>query len=295
MGFGLLCLPRVGDGVKDSMACYVIGDVQGCYAALQKLLDQLAFDPAEDELVFVGDLVNRGLGSLETLRFIKGLGERARVVLGNHDLFLLALAEGFVRAKADDTLDAVLSAPDREELLHWLRQQPLARREGDALVVHAGLLPAWSTHQAIVLSAEVESALQGPDWRSFLGALWGNKPGHWDDALQGMDRLRVIVNGMTRLRFVTADGDIDFKYKGERDGAPAGLLPWFEVPGRRSAGETILCGHWSALGLMLRPDVLALDSGCVWGGMLTALRLPDRVVFQQSGADFPDARPVDQD
>ena len=274
------------------MTTYAIGDVQGCHSALTRLLDRLAFDPARDRLIFVGDLVNRGLGSLATLRQIRALGDRAATVLGNHDLFLLAAAIGAVKIGKDDTIHDILAAPDRDELLDWLRHQPLARREDGCLVVHAGLLPEWDAATALALSGEVEAALTGPDWRDFLHELWGNKPDRWSDELQGIDRLRVIVNAMTRMRFVTRDGALDLRYKGELDGAPDHLLPWFDAPGRRSAGTPVVCGHWSALGLMLRRDVFAIDTGCVWGGQLTALDLATREVISVECADLPDARPI---
>ncbi|WP_018152536.1 symmetrical bis(5'-nucleosyl)-tetraphosphatase [Leeia oryzae] len=275
------------------MSTYVIGDLQGCYSALTQLLDVIRWTPGKDRLVFVGDLVNRGLGSLETLRFIKQLGPDAGIVLGNHDLFLLAAAHGYAKINPSDTIQPVLDAPDRDELLDWLRQQPLAREESGYLIVHAGLMPAWDKKTALKLSREVEKELQGKRWKKFLSQLWGNKPGHWDDRLEGIDRLRVIVNAMTRLRFINASGDIDFKYKGEIDGAPAGLTPWFEVPNRKSATERLIFGHWSALGLRQTDYLQALDTGCVWGGQLTALRLEDLQIFQVDCKDLPDALAID--
>lgn len=265
------------------MATYAIGDIQGCFSALQCLLERCHFDPARDRLWFVGDLVNRGPQSLETLRFVRDLGDAAVTVLGNHDLYLLMVAAQAVPKRGrDDTLDPVLQAPDRDELLDWLRQQPLCHREGAYCVVHAGLLPAWSADQARALAREVETELAGAGWQRFLQTLWGDEPAAWQDGLAGTARHRVIVNAMTRMRFCSPEGEMEFRSKGELSDAPSGYLPWFDVPGRRSLdGETVLVtGHWSALGLYLRPDLLALDSGCLWGGALTALRLDDRQVFQ---------------
>ena len=265
------------------MATYAIGDIQGCFSALQCLLDRCQFDPAQDRLWFVGDLVNRGPQSLETLRFVRDLGDAAVTVLGNHDLYLLMVAADAVPKRGrDDTLDEILAAPDRDELLDWLRRQPLCHRDGSYCVVHAGLLPAWSADQARALAREVEVELAGPDWRRFLQTLWGDEPAAWRDDLTGTARHRVIVNAMTRMRFCSPEGEMEFRAKGELSDAPSGFLPWFDVPGRRSHdGHTVLVtGHWSALGLFLRPDLLALDSGCLWGGALTALRLEDRQVFQ---------------
>ncbi len=262
------------------MAIYAIGDVQGCYAELRELIATIGFDPLADRLWFVGDLVNRGPASLEVLRYVRSLGERAVTVLGNHDLHLIALALGTAKARADDTLQAVLEAPDRDELIAWLRGRPLLHAEAGHVLVHAGLLPQWPVAKAAQLAREVEATLQGRDYQHFFEHLYGSKPARWKDSLAGGDRLRVIVNAMTRLRFCSAEGEMDFANKGESRNAPAGYLPWFEVPGRKSAGTPLVCGHWSALGLRLTPDVLALDSGCVWGGKLSAIRLADRRITQ---------------
>ena len=267
------------------MATYAIGDVQGCYAELRRLIDTLRFDDRHDHLVFVGDLVNRGPGSLEVLRFVRGLADRARTVLGNHDLHLLTVAAGFSKLRPDDTLDAVLRAPDRDALLDWLCRQPLALRldpfnGAEHMVVHAGLLPSWSVDQALALAGEVHAALSGPEYLEFFANMYGSRPDQWRDSLGGYDRLRVIVNAMTRMRFCSAQGRMEFQTKGEAAQAPPGFMPWFDVPARSSATHTIVCGHWSALGLQVRPRLLALDTGCVWGGALTALRLDDRAVFQ---------------
>jgi len=262
------------------VATYAIGDVQGCYESLLRLLDEIRFDAARDRLWFVGDLVNRGPASLETLRFVRGLGDRAVVVLGNHDLHLVCIAEGYGRRRAEDTLDAVLAAPDGAELIAWLRHQPLVHHEPPYLLVHAGLLPAWDANKARALSAEVEAALRAPNYRDFLAAMYGSEPNYWSDDLKGFDRLRVIVNAMTRMRFCTADGVMEFRAKGGLQDAPPGYLPWFDVPGRATAADTVVCGHWSALGLHLRANLLALDAGCVWGGEIVAIRLEDRALFR---------------
>ena len=263
------------------MATYAVGDVQGCFDSFRRLLDRCAFDPAADRLWLVGDLVNRGPRSLETLRFVRSLGEAAVTVLGNHDLYLLMVAEGGARYRGkDDTLQEILDAPDSGELLHWIRMQRLFHREGDYGLVHAGLLPQWTAARAQELAAEVETALRGPSYREFILNLWGSEPATWSDELTGWARLRVIVNAMTRLRFCTPEGVMEFLTKGEALAAPVGHLPWFEVPGRLSRDSVLVTGHWSALGLRLLPNLLALDSGCLWGGHLTALRLEDRQVFQ---------------
>lgn len=263
------------------MATYAIGDIQGCYDSLQRLLDKFAFDPARDRLWLVGDLVNRGPKSLKTLRFFKELGDSALTVLGNHDLYLLMVAEGGAKYRGkDDTLQPVLDAPDREDLLDWLRHRPLCHTEGDYCLVHAGLLPQWTAARARELAREVEAALQGPDFREFVLNLWGSEPARWSEDLAGWPRLRVIVNAMTRMRFCTLDGTMEFKVKGKVSNAPPGHLPWFELPGRQSADTVLVTGHWSALGLKVTPNLLALDSGCLWGGHLTAIRLEDRRLFQ---------------
>jgi bis(5'-nucleosyl)-tetraphosphatase (symmetrical) len=261
------------------MPTYAIGDLQGCQASLLRLLDVLKFDPAADRLWFVGDLVNRGPDSLAVLRFVKSLGDAAVSALGNHDLHLLALAEGYGRVHKGDTLDAILAAPERDELLHWLLRQKLAWREGDFLMVHAGVLPEWSPDDTMLRAAEAEAALQGPHYREFFAQMYGNAPVAWDDSLQGTERLRVIVNAFTRLRYCSAAGEMEFHHKGAPGTQPPGWLPWFEVPGRRSADATFVIGHWSTLGLVNRQDLIALDTGCLWGGRLTAVRLEDRQVF----------------
>ncbi len=257
------------------MATYAIGDVQGCFDELQTLLEEISFC-GEDRLWFVGDLVNRGPKSLEVLRFVRSLGRRAVSVLGNHDLHLVAQHEGFERPRADDTFRDVLAAPDRAELVDWLRLRPMMYAEGEFAMVHAGLLPAWPVRKAVSLGAEVERALRDSEYREFLRHMYGSRPDEWRDGLAGWDRLRVIVNAMTRMRFCTVDGRMDFRAKGRE--APEGYLPWFAT--RPPEPGLLVCGHWSALGLLLTPQVALLDSGCVWGGALTALRLEDRRVTQ---------------
>ncbi len=262
------------------MATYVIGDLQGCLAPLRALLGEIGFSPARDRLWLVGDLVNRGPDSLAVLRWAMSLGDSLTTVLGNHDLHLLTVAEGFEKARRGDTLEDILAAPDRTELLDWLRTRPLVHREDDHTLVHAGLLPGWTTERARELAAEVEATLRGPDWRDFLAHMYGNHPDHWDDAHRGFNRLRVITNACSRLRFCTPEGKMEFAHKGELDRHPPGFLPWFEVPGRKSADGFVLFGHWSALGFRLEKNYAALDSGCLWGGAMTALRLEDRRAFQ---------------
>jgi bis(5'-nucleosyl)-tetraphosphatase (symmetrical) len=262
------------------LSTYAIGDIQGCFAPFQRLLDKVDFDPARDRLWLVGDLVNRGPDSLATLRFVRSLDEVAVVVLGNHDLHLLAVAEGYEKLKRSDTVHDVLDAPDRDELLAWLRTRPLMHCEAGWAMVHAGLLPQWSVARAMELAAEVESVLRGPDYRRFLSRMYGNEPDRWHDALAGIDRLRVVVNAMTRLRVCTVDGVMEFAHKGRPRDMPAGYLPWFDVPGRLSQGTPVIFGHWSALGPVERPDVYGLDTGCLWGRKLSALRLEDRRLFQ---------------
>jgi bis(5'-nucleosyl)-tetraphosphatase (symmetrical) len=263
------------------MSTYAIGDIQGCQDSFLHLLDGCRFDPAKDRLWLVGDLVNRGPNSLATLRFVKSLGDAAITVLGNHDLYLLMVAEGVEKRRGkDDTLDDILDAPDREELLDWLRRQRLCHVEQGFCLVHAGLLPQWSVPQARALAAEVEALLQGDAYRETLKHMWGSEPAQWSDDLTGWDRMRVVVNAMTRMRFCSPAGLMEFKTKGEVKNAPKGFLPWFDVSGRRSADHVLVTGHWSALGLKIKPELLALDSGCLWGGHLSAVRLEDRQVFQ---------------
>jgi len=257
------------------MAIYAIGDVQGCFDELQALLARIGFNRDHDRIWFVGDLVNRGPKSLEVLRFVRDLGDRAVTVLGNHDLHLVTQFEGFERKRKDDTFTDVLGAPDAKDLVDWLRTRPMMHAEGHWAMTHAGLLPVWSVAKARALAAEVETALAGSSYREFLANMYGSKPERWDDSLTGWDRLRVIVNAMTRLRYCTPDGTMEF-HTTSAD-APAGFQHWFRL---WKEPESIVFGHWSTLGLTLTENVAGLDSGCVWGGPLTALRLEDRWLVQ---------------
>ncbi len=264
------------------MATYAIGDLQGCFDSLQELLGEIGFRETDDRLWFVGDLVNRGPQSLEILRFVKSLGDRAISVLGNHDLHLLMIADRRIKAHRKDTLGAILDAPDREELLTWLRELPLMHADGEYAMVHAGLLPSWNVAKALDLARETETILRGSDWRGLMAQMYGNQPDRWDDTLSGYERARVIINAMTRLRVCTADGRMEFSHKGRIEDIPPGYMPWFTVPGRKSANTTIICGHWSAIGLLIEKNLMALDSGCLWGRRLSAVRLEDRRIFQVS-------------
>lgn len=262
------------------MSVYAIGDLQGCYVSLQKLLDKIQFSPAKDQLWFVGDLVNRGPGSLECLRFVKQLGSCAITVLGNHDLHLLGVAAGLRPLNNKDTIKPILDAPDRDELLTWLRQQKLLHIEGRYALVHAGLLPDWGWTEAQSLAREIEAALSGPAYLGLLENMYGNEPDYWQPDLRGSARQRVIINAMTRMRILSNDGRMQLKFKGEPDTIPAEYRPWFEVKTARTPDHIIIAGHWSALGLHMSPQFIGLDSGCVWGQKLTALRLEDRTIFQ---------------
>ncbi len=259
------------------MSLYLIGDVQGCDDALQRLLDEISFSPSRDTLYLLGDLVNRGPQSATVLRRLMGYGNAAQAVLGNHDLHLLALAAGVRQPSRSDTLDEILQASDREAMLEWLRWQRMAMLEQidghTLLLVHAGVLPSWSAQQTVALAGEVETILRGPQLGDFLRQMYGNEPALWDEALTGADRLRLIVNALTRMRFCDANGRMDHESKEGAATAPAGYMPWFEVPGRRTAEITVAFGHWSMLGWLGRSDVLSLDTGCVWGGCLSALRV----------------------
>jgi bis(5'-nucleosyl)-tetraphosphatase (symmetrical) len=259
---------------------FVIGDLQGCRGELDLLLDRIEAEAPRARLVFVGDLVNRGPDSLGCLRRIRAMADRAQIVLGNHDLHLLAVANGIRPRGRSDTLEALLAAPDLHDLLQWLRQQPLSLMAEGHLIVHAGVLPQWTTEQTLALADEVSTVLRGSDWLDFLAQMYGNEPAQWHDDLQGDDRLRCIVNGLTRLRFCTAQGEMEFATKEGPEQPPPGYMPWFDVPERLTQETTIVFGHWSTLGLILRPNVIGLDTGCVWGGKLSALRLSDRQLVQ---------------
>jgi bis(5'-nucleosyl)-tetraphosphatase (symmetrical) len=258
------------------MALYCIGDIQGCDAALDRLLETIGFSPSRDTVYLLGDLVNRGPDSAAVLRRCMRHGDAIRCLLGNHDLHLLAAAHGARKPSRRDTLGAVLDAPDRAALLDWVRLQPLARTHTHAgqtlLMVHAGVLPTWTAAETLAYADEVHAVLRGPDLSDFLHAMYGNIPDHWSDDLTGTDRLRVIVNALTRLRFCSADGVMDFESTESASAAPPGLMPWFDVPGRRTAGTLMAFGHWSTLGWLNRSDLLGLDTGCVWGGCLSAVR-----------------------
>lgn len=265
------------------MPIYAIGDIQGCYDALQRLLEQCAFNPASDELWLAGDLVNRGPQSLEVLRFARSLGHRVKVVLGNHDLHLLAVHYGGESQRSNDTLAPIFSAEDRDELLDWLRFQPLVILDEarNWCMSHAGIPPDWSVRKARRLAQEVEAVLQSDQCVDFFRVMYGNKPDNWHKELQGMDRLRTIVNYLTRMRFVGAQGQLDLISKEGIGTAPEGFVPWFDVAGRKAAGNRLLFGHWAALeGKVTVPNIFALDTGCVWGGQLSALRLDDQQWFR---------------
>lgn len=254
------------------MTRYAIGDVQGCHDELRALLAALKFSADRDRLWFVGDLVNRGPQSLETLRLVRALGDNALVVLGNHDLHLLAVMHGARAKRRSDTLDAVLAAPDREALAEWLLTRPLAMSEAGDLLVHAGVVPQWTVAATLGLAREVEAALRR-DPRRLLERMYGNAPDTWSESLEGMERLRFAINVLTRMRVCTADGRIDLTLKGAPPPPPSPLRPWFTFAGRATRGSRVIFGHWSALGLVLEPGVLGLDTGCVWGGALTAVDL----------------------
>ncbi len=257
------------------MATYAIGDIQGCHAPLLRLLDAIGFDPAADSLWFAGDLVNRGPDSLAVLRLVRALGAAAVSILGNHDLTLLAAAAGHVKIRNKDTFQSILEAPERDELLDWLRHRPLLHHDPalGRIMVHAGLPPAWDLARARACAAEVEAALRGPDPDAFLSQMFGSEPRRWSEGLEGVERLRYTVNALTRMRYVDGDWALNFDQKGPPGTQPPELVPWFAVPGRRNADLEIVCGHWASLGYYHTPGVLALDSACVWGGRLTAQRL----------------------
>lgn len=258
------------------MATYAVGDIQGCYDPLRRLLDQVAFDPARDQLWAVGDLVNRGPDSLGVLRFLKGLGSAFRAVLGNHDLHLLAVACGARPEKASDTLDQVLRAPDREELCDWVRQLPLCHYDQGYLMVHAGVVPSWDLEDTLRAGAELEQTLRSDEADEFFHRMYGDTPERHSDSLDRWERLRLITNVLTRIRFCSADGRLDLKCKLGPESAPPGTRPWYDHPHRRTRDVPLIFGHWAALqGNLDQPNLFALDTGCVWGVRLTALRLGD--------------------
>jgi bis(5'-nucleosyl)-tetraphosphatase (symmetrical) len=271
------------------MSVYAIGDIQGCFDELLELLATLRFDRQRDRLWFVGDLVNRGPKSLETLRFVRELGSAAVTVLGNHDLHLLAAAHGIRPDNIDgDTLEPILAAPDREDLIDWLRRLPLLHYDGELgyLMVHAGLPPQWDLKLAQRCAGEVETVLRGNRLESFLSRMYGNKPRQWSGELEGWDRLRFIVNCFTRMRFCDRNGRLELKSSGPPGSQPEGYYPWYEIPGRASAGMNIIFGHWSTLKAADIPGVYPIDQGCLWGGQLTALRIdtrPERIELSCRG------------
>ena len=252
---------------------YLVGDLQGCCGAFDRLLQQIDFSPSRDHLVVLGDLVNRGPQSLAVLQRLRGLGEAATCLLGNHDLHLLAVAHGVRRPHRSDTLDDILQAPDRDAWLDWLRQRRMACVDSGWLCVHAGVVPQWTTARTLDLAAEVETMLAGPDLGGFLQVMYGNEPRTWSDTLHGADRWRFVINTLTRIRFCTPGGELEFDTKDGAGAAPAGFHPWFDVPGRATAAQPVAFGHWSTLGLIDRADLLSIDTGCVWGGALTAVRV----------------------
>jgi bis(5'-nucleosyl)-tetraphosphatase (symmetrical) len=268
------------------MPTYAIGDLQGCHDQLQELLTKIDAASPQADLLFAGDLINRGSKSLKTLRLVKSLCEqgRARTVLGNHDLHLIAVANGIRPAHRSDTIAEILQAPDRDELINWLRHQPLAIHikvdQQDHLLVHAGVLPQWTLDQARSLAGEVESVLRADNYADFLRQMYGNSPAQWRNDLQGADRLRCIINALTRMRLCSADGVMEFESKEGIGDAPHGYQPWFDAPARATANDTVIFGHWSTLGLVLRENLISLDTGCVWGGKLTAVCLDNRQVIQ---------------
>jgi bis(5'-nucleosyl)-tetraphosphatase (symmetrical) len=262
------------------MATYAIGDIQGCYHAFQALLQRIEFDIKTDTLWLVGDLVNRGSGSLEVLRWCFQHQNNIKTVLGNHDLHAIAVAHNIRPAHRGDTLQAIIDAPDADALLHWLRHQPLMVVRDHYVMVHAGLLPQWTVTDALAYAHEVEIALQSKRYIAFLANMYGNQPNVWHDGLVGYDRLRAITNVMTRMRVCTTVGALDFDFKGELCDVPEGYVPWFDLPCRQSTEIDIVCGHWSALGLHQRENVHALDTGCLWGGKLTAMCLETKAITQ---------------
>lgn len=262
------------------MSLYCIGDLQGCLAPFERLLERIDFSPSRDTLYLLGDLVNRGPDSLGVLRRLSSLGDAAQCLLGNHDLHLLALSQGMRKPSRQDTMQPVVQAPDGAQLLDWLRHRPMALYRHGWLMVHAGVLPQWSVAQTMALAAEVEQALRGPDLKGFLSTMYGNAPSRWHDGLQGPDRLRVIINALTRLRFCTSEGEMEFTSTESAGAGPEGYLPWFEVPGRATEATPMAFGHWSTLSagsgrVTPRHNTLPLDTGCVWGGCLSAARLGD--------------------
>ncbi len=270
------------------MSIYAIGDIQGCFDELLRLLDTLSFNEHTDQLWFAGDLVNRGPKSLETLRFVKSLGDAAITVLGNHDLHLLAASCAPKIAHKKDSLLPILEAPDSDELVDWLRHRPLFHFNDDFCLVHAGLPPQWDFKRAQKMAMLAEQALRGSNYQAFLKQMYGNKPNIWSSNLKGVERLRYIVNCFTRMRYCDADGRLDFIHSGPPGSQPKGLVPWFDAPKRKNTDMRIIFGHWSSLGYYEGSNCYAIDTGCLWGGQLTALRLGEQV--QRFSIDCPEAK-----
>lgn len=262
------------------MAFYAIGDIHGCFDEFMLLLNKIDFNHGKDHLWLVGDVINRGPKSLDALRFVMKYESSIQMVLGNHELHLLAASEGFGHLKKEDTMEDILNSSDNKILLDWLRTQPMMLEEGDKALVHAGLLPEWSVDQALGLAEELEDALASNHYRSFLSHMYGNKPARWNENLSGMDRYRIIVNAMTRMRTLNLDGSLDFHYKKTLEGMPGDVIPWFRAPNRRSLDHTLVCGHWSALGVRQEEGVFFVDSGAFWGGSLTAMDLNSQEITQ---------------
>jgi bis(5'-nucleosyl)-tetraphosphatase (symmetrical) len=272
---------------------YAVGDIQGCAPSLKALVKKI---PAKSKIIFLGDLVNRGPDSLGTLRYLKKLQEDQRIecILGNHDLHLLAIDAGIRMTKSLDTLRPILDAPDKKELLDWLRHRPMALSNGKVLTVHAGVLPQWDLQQTIECAQEVEKALRKKTYKDFLANMYGNTPTKWSNSLKGYERLRVITNALTRIRFCTPAGTMEFNSKEGFENGPKGYIPWFKTPKRKTKDALIYFGHWSTLGLQRYQNVIGLDTGCVWGGKLTAMEIPDSgkaskklAMIQVDGYDHP--------
>ncbi len=259
------------------MSIYAIGDIQGCYDELLRLLDAIQFNETNDQLWFAGDLVNRGPKSLETLRFVKSLGNSAVTVLGNHDLHLIATSLKQRKPHKKDSLSQILEAPDRDELLYWLRHRPLFHHNKQFCLLHAGLPPQWNLSQTQKMAVKVEKILRGPGYISFFKTMYGDKPDRWDKDLSNIEKARFVVNCFTRMRYCDANGKLDFHHKGPLGSQPENLMPWFKVPGRKSADMKIIFGHWSTLGFYQGHNCYAIDTGCLWGGELTALKLGKKV------------------
>lgn len=272
---------------------YAVGDIQGCAPSLKSLIKKI---PAKSKMIFLGDLVNRGPDSLGTLRLLKQLQEEKRIecILGNHDLYLLAVDAGIRKTKGLDTVQTILDAPDRAELMNWLRHRPMALSNGKILTVHAGVLPQWDMGQTIECAQEVEKALRKKNYKEFLGNMYGNTPNKWSNSLKGYERLRVITNALTRIRFCTPSGTMEFESKEGFESGPKGYIPWFKVPKRKTQEALIYFGHWSTLGLLREKNVIGLDTGCVWGGKLTAMEIAESgkdrknlEIIQVAGYDHP--------